>query len=217
MMGWLDRMGQVIRAQVNSVIRENEDPEKLLEQAIVEMAGELLKMRQSLAEAVATQKRTERQLQQQDKSAKIWHDRARMALDHGNEELAREALDQWQAYSGQIAPLQTCLAQQVGMIQNLKKDLLTIERKYAEIQAQKSLYVARLRSASASQKAQEIMGNLQGSQTATVFEKMEAKVLEMESRAELMPGTDPLERQFLALEGQKQIEAELAKMKNLEA
>ena len=42
-MGLLDRMGQAIRAQVNSLIQENQDPEKLLEKAILEMEGELYK------------------------------------------------------------------------------------------------------------------------------------------------------------------------------
>lgn len=212
-MGWLDRMGQAIRAQINSAIRESEDPEKVLEEAIRSMEGELIAMRQALAEAVATQKRTERQLQQQEKAAKNWHDRAKMALEHGNENLAREALGHWQTYTGHLEPLRTFLARQVGVIQNLKKDLLTIERKYAEMKAQRSLYVARLRSASASRKASEILGNIDRN---PVFERLEAKVLEMESSAELLRESDPLERQFKDLEGQKQIEAELTRMKNSE-
>jgi phage shock protein A len=210
-MGWLDRMGQAIRAQINGAIRENEDPEKVLEQAIAEMENELIAMRQALAEAVATQKRTERQLQQQEKAAKNWHDRARLALDHGNETLAREALGNWQTYNSHVTPLQTTLARQVDVIQNLKKELLTIERKYAEMKAQRSLYMVRLRSAGASMKAREIMGNLD---TNPVFERLEAKVLEMESNVELGRESDPLERQFKALEGQKAIETELSKMKN---
>jgi phage shock protein A len=210
-MGWIDRMGQAIRAQINSTIRENEDPEKVLEVALMEMEGELIAMRQSLAEAIATQKRTERQLQQQEKTAKIWHDRAKLALEHGHEEKAREALGHWQTYNSQMLPLQTVLARQVGLIQNLKKELLTIERKYAEMKAQKSLYVARLRSASASQKAREILGDLS---TNPVFDRLEAKVLEMESGLELTRESDPLERQFMALEEQKQIEAELARIQN---
>ncbi|MFM7876449.1 MAG: PspA/IM30 family protein, partial [Microcystis panniformis] len=83
-MGLLDRMGQAIRAQVNSLIQENQDPEKLLEKAILEMEGELIQMRQALAAAVATQKRTERQRQQQEKAAQTWHERAQLALHHGN-------------------------------------------------------------------------------------------------------------------------------------
>jgi phage shock protein A len=210
-MGWIDRMGQAIRAQINSTIRENEDPEKVLEVALLEMEGELIAMRQSLAEAVATQKRTERQLQQQEKTAQLWHDRAKLALEHHSEEKARVALGHWQTYNSQIVPLQTVLAQQVGVIQNFKKELLTIERKYAEMKAQKSLYVARLRSASASQKAREILGDLS---TNPVFERLEAKVLERESSLELTRESDPLERQFMALEEQKQIEAELARIQH---
>jgi len=123
-------------SQSNSLIQENQDPEKLLEKAILAMEGELMQMRQALAAAVATQKRTERQRQQQEKAAQTWHERAQLALHHGNEELARQALSQWQTYQSQIAPLQTSLQQQTAIIQKLKKELLTIERKYAEMKAQ---------------------------------------------------------------------------------
>jgi phage shock protein A len=203
-------MGQVIRSRIADAIRESEDPEKVLEQTIVEMEGELLSLRQSLAEAVAARKRTERQLQQRESAARDWHDRARMALDLGKEELAREALAHWQSYNEHIVPLQASLARQGEAIQNLKKDLLTIERKHAEIKTQKSLYLARLRSADAGRKVRELWddGNVN-----PVLEKLEAKVLEMESRAELTRPSDPLERQFQALEGQKQIDAELSEMK----
>lgn len=74
--------------------------------------------------------------------------------------------------------------------------------------------MARLRSAAASQRIQEIMGDLQTNSPLNIFEQMETKVLEMESQLELMKAPeDPLERQFTALEGNKQVEAELTKMK----
>ena len=57
------------------------------------------------------------------------------------------------------------------------------------------------------------MGSLNSSQMVTIFEILEAKVLETESQADLIGYKDPLERQFQDLEGQKQIETELLKLK----
>lgn len=59
-MGWLNRVGRVVRAQINSLISEAEDPEKILEKAVMDMEQELIAMRRALAEAIATQKSTER-------------------------------------------------------------------------------------------------------------------------------------------------------------
>ena len=63
-MGLLDRIGRVIRANLNSLVRGAEDPEKILEQTVTEMQEDLIQLRQSVAQAIATQKRTERQQSQ---------------------------------------------------------------------------------------------------------------------------------------------------------
>lgn len=60
-MGILDRLGRLIRANVNDLIDKAEDPEKVLEQAIRDMGDELVKMRQAVAQAIAALKRTEQQ------------------------------------------------------------------------------------------------------------------------------------------------------------
>ncbi len=57
-MGLFDRIGRVVRANVNSLISGAEDPEKILEQTVVEMQHDLTQLRQAVAQAIATQKRT---------------------------------------------------------------------------------------------------------------------------------------------------------------
>lgn len=216
-MGWLENFGRVIRAQFNGLVSESEDPEKILEQAVAEMEQELIKMRTALAEAIATQKRTERQIHQHQKIAQDWHDRAQMAVSKGNDDLAKEALVKWQTYRTNISPFQAQLEQQREIIGKLKEDLFRLEQKYTEAKAKKSLYVARLRSAAASQRLQELVGDVNAGGSFGVFEQMEAKILQMETNAELMGATiDPIEKQFRALEGEDTIEAELAKIKSQE-
>lgn len=55
-MGIFDRISRVIRANVNDMIDKAEDPEKVLEQSIREMGDDLVKMRQAVAQAIASQK-----------------------------------------------------------------------------------------------------------------------------------------------------------------
>ncbi|NEP28128.1 PspA/IM30 family protein, partial [Moorena sp. SIO3I6] len=63
-MALLDRMLRIIRASLNSLISQAEDPEKILEQAVDDMQQDLIHMRQAVAQAIATQKCTERQASQ---------------------------------------------------------------------------------------------------------------------------------------------------------
>lgn len=207
-MGLLDRLGRALRSQINSLIQETEDPEKILEEAVLAMEQELIKMRQGLAEAIASQKRTERELYKQKQAAQTWRERAQLALSKGDEQLARDALVKWQSYQTYSQPFQAQLEQQNQIISKLRKDLQELEHKYAEAKAKKSLYLARLRSASAAQKMQQIMGNLNTSSSLTIFEQIEGKILELESEAELMSGInkDPLEGKFAALEKENALE-----------
>ena len=84
-MGLLDRIGRLIRANFNSLVSGAEDPEKILEQAVADMQDDLIDLRQSVAQAIATQKRTERQYAQANNQAKEWYGRAQLALQKGEE------------------------------------------------------------------------------------------------------------------------------------
>lgn len=204
-MGWLERLGRVVRTQIDSLVKEAEDPEKILEQAIMAMEQELIEMRRALAEAIATQKSTERQAASYQMAAQKWYDRAQISLQKENEALAREALIQRQSYLERAKALQTHLEQQTGVISQVKKDLRSLEQKYIEAKAKKNLYLARLRSALATQKLHEISGNFNGASSISIFEQIETKILELEAESELMnaPLKDSLDKKFTALEEKK--------------
>ncbi len=214
-MEWLDRISRVVRSQINSLIQEQEDPEKVLETAIAQMEQELIAMRRALAEAIATNKSAQRQLTHHQKAAEKWYERAQLAMDKGNEPLAREALINRQSYQIQAQGIQNQLQQQNQVVEKVKQDLRTLERKYAEAKAKKSLYLARLRSAMASQRLQEIVGNLNSGSSTSVFEQIESRILELEAESDLTQSlsADPLEKQFMDLENNKTIDAEIANLK----
>lgn len=213
-MDWLERMGQVVRSQINSLITENEDPEKILEEAVMNMEQQVIEMRKALAAAIATHKRTERQFAHYQAGVSQWYERAQLALNNGNEALARDALTRRVAYQTNLNILQTQLEQQKTVIQKVRADLQKLEHKYLEAKAKKNLYVAQLRSAMAHQRFQEIAGNLNTNSSLSVFEQIEAKILELDAQSELMtPAVDPLEQQFATLEGSDAVEAQLNQLK----
>lgn len=213
-MGLFDRLGRVIRANLNSLVNQTEDPEKILEQAVMEMQEDLILLRQAVAQAIATQKRLERQCKQHEVSAQEWLQRAQLAMSKGDEALAREALIRRKPYLDTAQAIRQQLEQQSGMVSKLKQDMQSLERKIAEARAKKDLYVARARSAVATQRMNEMLGNLNTSSTLSAFERMEEKVHQLEARAEVSSslGTDDLEKKFTALEA-GDVDAELAQLK----
>ncbi|MEO0395766.1 MAG: PspA/IM30 family protein [Cyanobacteria bacterium P01_A01_bin.137] len=218
-MGLLDRLFRVARASLNDTLNGAEDPEKLLEQTTADMQENLLQLRQAVAVAIATQKRSERQYEQAHTQAREFYNRAQSALEKGNEILAREALNRRQSYLETAQTLEGQLKQQQVSVQQLKTNMRTLESKIAQARTQKDMYIARARSAKASQKLNEMMTQVNGG----TFNQIEDKILSMEAdaaaAAELNQlSQDPLEKKFSALEsGQTSaanpVDTELAALK----
>lgn len=213
-MGLIDRIMRVIRANVNASTAQAEDPEKILEQAVSDMQGDLVQMRQGVAAAIASQKRTERQADQAQSLADQWYQRAQMALQQGNDTMAREALTKRRSYQETATALKSQIEQQNSIVSRLKKDMQTLESKISEARTKKDMYIARARSAEASARMNEMLGGM-STTSLNAFEQMEEKVLQLEAQslaiAEL--GTDDLQKKFATLEASNDIDAEMTAMK----
>jgi phage shock protein A len=217
-MGLFDRLGRVVRASLNALIDEAEDPEKVLEQTVAEMQAELINLRQSVAQVIATQKRTERQVALMRSQAQQIYSKAQLALQNGDEATAREALKQRQTHLEQAQTMAQQEQQQQQIVAQLKANMRTLERKIIDARTQKDLYIARARSAQASQRVQEMLGKVSNSAKLGTFDRMEEKILTMEAKAaalaELNTPSDPLEQKFAQLENPiPSIETELNRLK----
>ncbi len=214
-MGFFDRLGRLIRANLNHLISQAEDPEKILEQTVIDMQDDLIKLRQAVAQAIATQKRTERQYSQADSMTKDWYQRAQLALQKGEETLAREALTRRQSYQETAVALKTQIDQQATIVTQMKQNMVKLEQKLVEAKTKKDMYIARARAAKSSQQLNEIMGKFGNNSAFTAFERMEEKVLELEAKSQAIAelSSNTLEQQFATLESGDAIDAELAAMK----
>lgn len=201
-MGLFDRLWRVIRANINSLISQAEDPEKILEQTVMDMQEDLIQLRQGVAQAIATQKRTERQYAQAKTNTEEWYRRAELALQKGDEHLAREALTRRKTYEETANALKAQIEQQSVIVAQLKQNMIALERKIADAKTKKDMYIARARSAKASQKLNEMLGQVGNSGAMAAFERMEERVMEMEARSAALAelANDTVEHQFAALE-----------------
>lgn len=214
-MGLFDRIGRVVRANLNDVVSKAEDPEKILEQAILDMQEDLVQLRQAVAKAIAAQKRTEQQYNKNQTDANSWQQRAQLALSKGDEGLAREALQRRKGSSDTAAQLKQQLDIQVNQVQTLKRNLIALESKISEAKTKKDMLKARVQAAKANEQLQSAVSSMNTGSSMAAFERMEDKVLEMEARSQAsfeLGGAD-LESQFAALESGSDVDAELAAMK----
>ena len=214
-MGLFDRIGRVFRANINDMVSKAEDPEKMLEQAVIDMQEDLVQLRQAVAQAIAQQKRTEQQLNNNQKEEGNWQQRAQLALQKGDESLAREALVRKKSYSDTIQLLSTQLQQQTAQVSTLKKNLIGLESKISEAKTKKNMLKARAKAAKANEQLQQTIGNMGTGSSMAAFERMEEKVLEMEARSQAAGelGDAGLEQQFAQLEAGSGVDDELAAMK----
>lgn len=213
-MGLFDRLWRVIRANINSLISQAEDPEKILEQTVMDMQEDLIQLRQGVAQAIATQKRTERQYSQAQNNSEEWYRRAELALQKGDEHLAREALTRRKTYQETAEALKAQIDQQAVIVSQLKQNMIALERKIADAKTKKDMYIARARSAKASQKLNEMLGQVGNSGAMAAFDRMEERVVQLEARSAALAELtqDTVEHQFAALE-QGTVDEDLAELK----
>ncbi|MBD2357690.1 PspA/IM30 family protein [Tolypothrix sp. FACHB-123] len=214
-MEMMKRILRVVRANVNSLLNSTEDPEKVLEQTVLEMQENLMQLRRGVAGAIAIQKRTERQAAAAESTSEEWYRRAQLALQQGNETLAREALTKRRVYQDTAKALSSQRAEQTDLVDKLKQDMRTLELKIAEAKTKKDLYIARARSAEASFRLQEMLSGVSSTSSLNAFERMEEKVLQIEAKSEAIAqlGGDDLQKKFAALDSSNDIDTELAAMK----
>ncbi|PXF48087.1 putative membrane-associated 30 kDa protein, chloroplastic [Gracilariopsis chorda] len=219
-MNLFDRFFRVVRANLNQAVSGMEDPEKILNQTVNDMQNDLVKVRQAYAEVSATLKRIERQREQAATTGMEWKKRAQLALQKGEEDLAREALVRKKSADDQEASLTSQIGGMKANVDKLYTSMQQLESKIGEAKSKKDQYVARARTAKTSQKVNDMLSNVATTGGLEAFERMKAKVEELEVKAdvsrELSLGGSAdvsLESKFKALESDS-VDDELQKMKN---
>lgn len=214
-MGLFDRISRVVRANLNDLVSKAEDPEKVLEQAVIDMNEDLIQLRQAVARTIAEQKRTEQRLAQDSAEAKKWEDRAKLALTKGDDNLAREALTRKKSFSDSATTYQNQLSQQKATVETLRRNLVALEGKISEAKTKKNMLQARAKAAQANEELQKTLGGIDTSGAMGAFERMENKVLDLEARSQALGelGGMGIENQFAQLESSSGVEDELALLK----
>lgn len=209
-----ERVVRIVKSYANAVVSAAEDPEKLLDQTVLEMSDDLIKMRQASAQVLASQKQLENKYKASQTASDDWYRRARLALEKGDEVLAKEALKRRKDYEESAKALKSQLDQQKGVVEKLISNTRLLEGKIQEAKSKKDTLKARAQSAKTSQKVNELLGGLNTSGALAAFEKMEEKVTALEAQSEAFNqlSTDDLASKFALLETDS-VDDDLASLK----
>ncbi|MBN2353622.1 MAG: PspA/IM30 family protein [Spirochaetales bacterium] len=219
-MGIFKRFSDILKANINDLISKAENPEKMLNQIMIEMNEQLIESKKSVASAIADEKRLERQMKDQLAQAQDWEKKAMLAVRAGKDDLAKEALLRKQEYAGLATQYKEQWESQHAAVEKLKSSLRQLQGKIEEAGRKKNLLIARAKRAEAQRQIQKTMGNLSDTGAFEVFDRMAAKVDKIEAEADAMAEIEDftadgdLEKQFKALEaGDTSTDAMLAELK----
>ena len=183
-MGVFGRLGTLIKSNINDLISRAEDPEKILNQLIIDMREQLVEAKKQVAVSIADEKRVKKQLDNQLHLAREWEKKAMMAVRAGRDDLAMEALQKKEQHSDLAAEYRTQHEAQKAAADQLRASLRQLHAKIEEAKRKKDLLIARKRRVEAQQRIQETMAGFGDTSAFEQFEKMAQKVENMEAEAE---------------------------------
>ncbi|MDR2740406.1 MAG: PspA/IM30 family protein [Treponema sp.] len=206
-MGIFSRLKTLISSNVNDLINKAENPEKMLNQLLIDMNTQLIESKKAVAMAIADEKKLERETVNQETQAQDWEKKAMLAVKADKDDLAREALLRKQEYENASTEYRKQWEAQKAAVDTLKTSLKELQNKIDEAQRKKNLLIARAKRAEAQQKIQSTMSGITGNRNAfDAFDRIAQKVATMEAQADAakeledLSANNDLEKKFAELE-----------------
>jgi len=218
-MNQLQRLWHAFRGKTGAMLDDLEDPDEQLAVFVSELEEHLQDLHRSVASAVADEKRLKMQIEEHLARASDWESRAVLALQEGDETLAREALlKKEECEAGSIALQKTWEAQK-DATDKLKASLHAQKLKVSEAKTKYTLLLAQYKSASTKKKIQESLSVSRSDSPMVMIERLSDKIRKIEAETEVnveLGGDgvgEDLELKFIALERRKKGDEALALLK----
>ena len=215
-MGIFTRFKDIIASNMNAMLDNAEDPEKLIKLMIREMEDTLIEIKSSCASTIAEQKKVERIFDGMVAKENFWVKKAKLAVEKGKDNLARQALQQKRIYAQKAETVEEELIELGSIVDQYRNDIEELENKLKSAREKQRLLVQRHIRAKNKKNAQEEIRRADSIEIMQKFETLENHIERMEAEADLVNYGRPatLEDEFDALEADDDIEAELDKLKS---
>jgi len=208
-MGLFSRLGALIKSNLNDLISKAEDPEKMLNQVLVDMKTQLVEAKKQVAVAIGDEKRLKKQWDEQQSHGKDWERKAMLAVQAGDDELAKEALTRAKEHEELSTQFEQQWVHQKDAVEKLKSQLRVLNNKIEEAKRKRNILIARQKRAEAQKAIQNTMAGLSDTSAFDTFDRMAEKIEAIEAEAEAnqeLAGElqgDSLTQRFKALESKK--------------
>ncbi len=214
-MGIFTRFRDIISSNINAMLDRAEDPEKMIKLMIREMEDTLVEIKAACAGAMAEKKKVARRLEEIRAREELWNDRARLAVEKGRDDLAREALVEKRRFATMAEKLDADAIDHDGLINQYKDDIQQLEDKLHKAREKQRMLVQRHIHATRSRKAREEIRRADNYESIAKFDELEQRIERMEAEADLVNfGRQPnLDDAFDELLTDEDIERELAAIK----
>ena len=221
-MGIFSRLNRVIKSNLNALIDQAEDPDKMIGQTVADMKSALKRARKELIETLGSAKRLDKREQELEEEAADWEQKAILALERDDEELAREALRRKARAIRESQSVRARAAEQASAADAMKAQLERIEEKLEDVKDRQKTLAAQVRQARTQQPDPALpSGDRLGGGAFTDLERMADQIDQLDAEVEAheileSPKRADIDARFRALEsqeGEDDVEDELAALK----
>jgi phage shock protein A len=192
-MGIWDRFTTLLKSNINDLISRAENPEKMLDQIVVDMRSQLQKAKQQVAAAIADEKRLKDQAEQEYKAAQDWEQKAMLAVKEGRDDLAKQALVRQGEHFAHGQQLESTWQSHQAETEKLKNSLRDLNDKIEEAKRKKNLLLARQRRAQAQARINETMSSMSEKSAFEAFARMEERI---DQNERMLKASTEIEEEF---------------------
>ena len=220
-MGIIARFRDIMASNINALLDKAEDPEKMIDQLMRNLADDLAEVKEETAGVIAEEKRAERALEECKKEIAELGSYAAKAVQAGNDNDARKFLTEKASIEGKLAGLTEAYNLAHQNADNMRSMHDKLVNDINELNARKEMIKGKMAVAKTQERINNMIGSTASSANDSIaaFERMEAKADKLldkaEAKAELNKGTDAkiedLKEKYGAANAD--IEAELAALK----
>src|SRR5512132_918361 len=183
-MGIFARIATLIKSNLNDLISRSEDPEKMLNQVVLDMSNQLIEAKKQVAVSIADEKRLAKQAEQEAANAAEWERRAMLAIKAGDDALAKEAQNRKKEHEARANTFKDQWQKQKNAVDQLKSALRMLNSEIEEAKRKKNVLIARKKRAEAQRAIQETMSGMNNASAFETFDRMSEKIDQIEAEAE---------------------------------
>ena len=217
-MAIFERLSDLVRANINDLIDKAEDPEKMVKQIIIDMEDQLRKSTQSLGTAMGSLNSVKKQLETAQAQSNNWQAKAKTCLEQGNEDLAKQALENKVKQDKMVEQYQEMVTSMETQVNEIKSQIDVMKQKLEEARSKQAMLVARSQMADAKTQMSKTLGNMDSKSAFAKMDKMEQKVAQKEAQADATAEVSGIQQDekdpFAQMDRDNAINAELEKLKN---